>query len=63
MNEFVSISELFQSRKDKIPINSIKGLRKSDDITVRCLFDSLIISGIVKRICKTVVFLIAADWS
>ena len=63
MNEFVSISELFQSRKDKIPINFIKGLRKYNDITVRCLFDSSINSGIVERVCKTVVFLIAADWS
>ena len=51
MNEFASISELLQSRKDKISIKYIKG------------FDTSIISQIVERVCKTVLyFLVAADW-
>ena len=55
MNEFVSISELMQSRKDKI---------NSKDITERflfSLFDSSIMTQIVERMC-TVKFLIASDW-
>ena len=45
MNEFVSISELMQSRKDKI---------NSKDITERflfSLFDSSIMTQIVERVC------------
>ena len=45
MNEFVSISELMQSRKDKI---------NSKDITERflfSLFDSSIMIQIVERMC------------
>ena len=55
MNEFVSISELMQSRKDKI---------SSKDITERflfSLFDTSIMTQIVERMC-TVTFLIASDW-
>ena len=53
MNEFVSISELMQNRKDKI---------NSRDVTERfliSLFDSSIMIQIVKRMCT---FLIASDW-
>ena len=51
MNEFASISEILQSRKDKISIKYIKG------------FDTSIISQIVERVCKTVLyFLVVADW-
>ena len=53
MNEFVSISELMQNRKDKI---------NSKDITERflfSLFDSSIMIQIVERMCT---FLIASDW-
>ena len=45
VNEFVSISELMQSRKDKI---------NSKDITERflfSLFDSSIMTQIVERVC------------
>ena len=55
MNEFVSISELIQSRKDKINYK---------DITERflfSLFDSSVMTQIVKRM-YTVKFLIASDW-
>ena len=55
VNEFVSISELMQSRKDKI---------NSKDITERflfSLFDSSIMKQIIERMC-TVKFLIASDW-
>ena len=55
MNEFVSISELMQSIKDKI---------NSKDITERflfSLFDSSIMMQIIERMC-TVKFLIASDW-
>ena len=60
MNEFVSISELMQSRKDKI---------NSKDITERflfSLFDSSIMTQIVERMCiysKVIPFLIASDCS
>ena len=56
MNEFVSISELMQSRKDKI---------NSKDITERflfSLFDSSIMTQIVERVYSKVIFLIASDW-
>ena len=57
MNEFVSISELMQSRKDKINFK---------DITERflfSLFDSSIATQIVERVYNTVIiFLIAFDW-
>ena len=57
MNEFVSISELMQSRKDKI---------NSKDITERflfSLFDSSIMTQIVERVySKVIIFLIASDW-
>ena len=46
MIEFVSISELMQSRKDKI---------NSKDITERfffSLFDSSVITQIVERVCR-----------
>ena len=46
MNEFVSISELMQSRKDKI---------NSKDITERflfSLFDSSVMSQIAERVCS-----------
>ena len=45
MNEFVSISELMQSRKGKI---------NSKDITARfmfSLFDSSVMSQIMERVC------------
>ena len=50
VNEFVSISELMQSRKDKI---------NSKDITERFLFSSfgsLIMSQIVERVCTIKIF-------
>ena len=53
VNEFISISELMQNRKDKI---------NSKDITERflfSLFDSSIMIQIVERMCT---FLIASDW-
>ena len=56
MNEFVSISELMQIRKDKI---------NSKDITERflfSLFDSSIMTQIVERVYSKVIFLIASDW-
>ena len=56
MNEFVSISELMQSRKDKI---------NSKDITERLLFslfDSSIMTQIVEGVYSKVIFLIASDW-
>ena len=57
MNEFFSISELKQSRKDKI---------NSKDITERflfSLFDSSIMTQIVERVySKVIIFLIASDW-
>ena len=56
MNEFVSISELMESRKDKI---------NSKYITERflfSLFDTSIMSQIVERVCKISLFIIASDW-
>ena len=56
VNESISISELMQSRKDKI---------NSKDITKRflfSLFDTSIMSLIVKRVCKIILFLITSDW-
>ena len=56
MNEFVSISELMQIRKDKI---------NSQDITERfllSLFDSSIMTQIVERVYSKVIFLIASGW-
>ena len=57
MNEFVSISELMQSRKYKII---------SKDITERfsfILLDSSIMTQIVERMYSIVItFLIASDW-
>ena len=58
MNEFVSIPELTQSRKDKISFK---------DITERflfSLFDSSIMTQIVERVCtvKVIIFLIASNW-
>ena len=59
VNEFVFISKLTQSRKDKI---------NSKDITERFLFslcDSSIMTQIVKRMCiysKVILFLKASDW-
>ena len=50
MNEFVSIHELMQSRKDKI---------NPKDITERflfSLFDSSIMSQIVERVCTVKLF-------
>ena len=56
MNEFVSISELTQSREDKI---------KSKDITERFLF-SLLISYVTNSresvYSKVIMFLISSDW-
>ena len=59
MNEFVLISELMQSRKDKI---------NSKDIAERflfSLFDPSIKTQIVERMfiySKVILFLIASDW-
>ena len=60
MNEFVSISELMQSRKDKI---------NSKDITERfsfSLFDSSVMSQITEReksvYTKVIMFSIPYDW-
>ena len=56
MNEFVSISELIQSRKDKI---------NSKDITERflfSLFDSSIMAQIAERVYSKVIFLVSSDW-
>ena len=56
VNESISISELMQSRKDKI---------NSKDVTKRflfSLFDTSIMSLIVKRVCKIILFLITSDW-
>ena len=51
VNEFVSVSELLQSWKDKIPINCIKG------------FDTSFMSRIVEWVCKIVLsFLIESEW-
>ena len=50
VNEFISISELMQNRKDKI---------NSKDITERflfSLFDSSVITQIVERMCKVKLF-------
>ena len=50
VNEFVSISELTQSRKDKI---------NSKDITEKnlfSLFDSSLVSQIVERLCTVKLF-------
>ena len=50
VNEFVSISELTQSRKDKI---------NSKDITEKnlfSLFDSSVVSQIVERLCTVKLF-------
>ena len=50
MNEFASISELMQSRKDKI---------NSKDITEKILFslfDSSVMSQIVERVCTVKLF-------
>ena len=55
MNEFVSISKLMQSRKDKI---------NSKDITesfLFILFDTSICHK-YKKECKIILFLIAFDW-
>ena len=59
MNEFVSISELMQSRKDKI---------NSKDNTERLLlslFDSSVMTQITERMyiySKVILFLIASGW-
>ena len=56
VNEFVSISELMQSRKNKI---------NSKDITERflfTLFDSSMMTQIVERVYIKVSFLITSDW-
>ena len=57
MNEFVSLSELLQNRKDKI---------NSKDITetfIFSLFDSSIMTQIVERVySKVIIFLIVSDW-
>ena len=56
VNESISISELMQSRKEKI---------NSKDVTKRflfSLFDTSIMSLIVKRVCKIILFLITSDW-
>ena len=55
-NEFVSISKLMRSRKDKT---------NSKDITERLLFsifDSLIMTQIIEIVYSKVIFLIASDW-
>ena len=56
MNEFVSIPELPQNRKDK----------NSKDVTGRflfSLFDSSIMTQIVERVySKVIIFLIALNW-
>ena len=56
VNEFVSISELMQSRKNKI---------NSKDITERflfTLFDSSMMTQIVERVYIKASFLITSDW-
>ena len=56
VSEFVSISDLLQSRKNKI---------NSKDITERflfSLFDRSIMSQIVERVCKIILFLMTSDW-
>ena len=57
MNEFISMSELMQSRKDKV---------KAKHITERflcSLFDSSMMTQIVERVhSKVIMFLIASDW-
>ena len=58
VNEFVSISELAESREVKIPLNP-------KDITERFLFsvlDRSFIQQIIERRCKSILFLIASDW-
>ena len=58
VNEFVSISELTESREVKIPLNP-------KDITERFLFSALdrsFIQQIIERKCKSILFLIASDW-
>ena len=54
VNEFISISELMQNRKDKINSKDIT------EIFLFSLFDSSIMAQIVERMC-TVNFLIASD--
>ena len=57
MNEFVTISEFMQNRKDKI---------NSKDNTERFLFglfDSSIMTQMVERVySKVIIFFIASDW-
>ena len=57
LNKFLSIPELTESRKAKIPINSI-------DITERFLFsilDTSFIQQIVERACESILVLIGSD--
>ena len=49
----------------EIPIYSVKGLQKLNDIKARLLFklfETSITSRIVENVCNIVLFLIAADW-
>ena len=58
LQPFVYISELTESRKVKIPVNS-------RDITEKflfSLFDTTFMQQIVERVCKYILFLIASDW-
>ena len=57
MNEFIFISELMQSRKDKIKSKDII------EIFLLSLFGSSIMTQIVERVyIKVIIFLIAFDW-
>ena len=58
LQPFFYISELTESRKVKIPINS-------RDITEKLLFSlfaTTFMQQIVERVCKNILFLIASDW-
>ena len=63
--EFFTISDFFQCQKDEVQSKRSKALRKSRDITDKLLFsllDASMISRIVERVWRMVVFLIAAVW-
>ena len=63
--EYISILELLQSRKDKIPSNSFKGLRKSTDITERSFIQFIwqidYVTNSRKSMWNCSIFLIVAD--
>ena len=55
-NEFVSISKVMLSRKDKINSKDIT------EILLLSLFDSSVMTQIVGKVYSKVIFLIASDW-